>query len=165
MSFYSGWMNLIVSVRARRPVHIFLAKLASFIYPYSTAFGVLVGLFLVLLPAISKSWELIVIQNPVSEILYKEFSFFGKFSSYTLSLLLILTAIVSGLSGKLSSSWDMEKEMFLPTAKQVFELGIYPDTAIGEVGFYSIIGVYLLSFFIWIYLPVGWVVFLLRSGA
>ncbi len=165
MSFYSGWMNIIVSVRARRPLHILLAKVASFIYPYSTAFGVLVGLFLVLLPAISKSWELIVIQNPVSELLYKEFSFFGEFSSHTLYLLLILTAIVSGLSGKLSSSWDIKKEIFLPTAKQVFELGIYPDTAIGEVGFYSLIGVYFLSFFVWIYLPVGWVVFLLRSGA
>ncbi|WP_090194747.1 hypothetical protein [Pseudomonas pohangensis] len=165
MSCDNGWMNFIVSVRARRPAHIFLAKLASFIYPYSTAFGVMVGLFLVLLPAISKSWELIVIQNPVSEILYKEFSFFGKFSSYALFFLLILTAIVSGLSGKLSSSWDMKKEIFLPTAKQVFELGIYPDTAIGEFVFYSIICIYFLSFFVWIYLPVGWVVFLLRSGA
>lgn len=162
MSYASDLFKIISNVSARKEFHISLAKIASKAYPYNTAIGLLISLFLVLLPSISPYWADLVSRNSITRFIFTELTMFGYFSTIIMLLLLAFTVLSSLYGGKLSDSWNIEKELSLPTARKIYEKSIYPKTIAGEICFYSIIGISFLSFFVWIYLPFGWVALLIK---
>jgi len=149
----------------RRAMHVRLAELAALIYPYSIGFGLLVGVFIVLLPAISHDWKVLILQCSVTMALYEEFALFGSLAIFILLILFFATIISSSYSRSLSKNWSSEREYGLPSIRQIVERKIYPDDLRGEFCFYSLIIINFLGFFVWIYLPFGWISFLLRAGS
>lgn len=149
-------------VLARRSIHIAIAEWEARWAVWFQVVGACVGLFLVFLPAVSKSWHTTIKGIPVFLWVYEEFSRFGSIALTILFVAVFLNIMLHLFFKHFPGSWDVQKECGFPTANIVKERRLYPINRAEELMFWMHATIGLFGFFVWIYMPFGVLAYFIR---
>lgn len=154
--------QLPVGTLQRRKYHITAAQwLAKWSYRLQIMFA-LIGFFVVLLPALNKSWRKIVEAFPPTEWIFHDFS---TLSGWALLLFGGLMAGYLFLNFRVKDypgGWNPTKEGRFPYPEETFEKELYPRNKKEEFVFWVNIFVGTVGTTFWLYLPFGVLAFFIR---
>ncbi|WP_200384610.1 hypothetical protein [Rhodocyclus tenuis] len=147
------------TVIARRKFHEAAAKwLARWSYPLQGLFAS-IGLVVVLLPTMSKSWRSVVEMMPIAGRIFQDFS---SLSGSAMLLFYFLSGLFV-IQTRVQSKNPAGQASFL-TYRDVVEMELYPKNKGEELAYWVDFSLAVTGTTLWLYLPFGILAFAIRMG-
>lgn len=151
-------------VVGRRKYHEGTAKwLAKWAYLPHALFAA-TGFFVVLLPALSKTWHEIIVNIPIAARIFHDFSTLSGWALALLGAEVTLSTILHFMGDDYPGGWHPAKQRGYPTLRETTYLELYPRTRAEERIFWVRIAVGELAYAMFWLIGFGVFVFFIRIG-